>query len=219
MKKLLLTQLVFVAFHFVSNAQNTTFGFTAGAVIANYKFKMADVSFSQKSKIGITAGVLANIPFNKQFSIQPAVNFVQKGTKIENTDGTFTDKSTTTVNCIEVPLNFLYNVSGKNGGNFFIGAGPSIVFAISGKDKYDDGTNVTSDKLKFGNGEDDDLKGMDLGANFITGYNFKNGFLFSVNYNLGLSNLVPGESSSDYSAKSSYFGLKLGYVLNSRGHN
>jgi hypothetical protein len=98
MKKLLLTPLLFVAFQFTSNAQNIHFGFTAGATLANYKFKMAGVSFSQKSKIGITAGMLADISISKNFSIQPAANFVQKGTKVESTNGPITEKSTTTVN-------------------------------------------------------------------------------------------------------------------------
>jgi hypothetical protein len=117
-----------------------------------------------------------------------------------------------------VPLNFLYNSSGNTGGNFFFGAGPSIAFSFSGKGKQDDGTNVTTENLKFGNGEDDDMKGMDLGANFITGYHFKKGFLLSANYNIGLSNLIPGSSSTDYSAKSSYFGLKIGYLINKSAH-
>lgn len=216
MKKFIFISMVCVTSHYYVIAQNTKFGFTAGASLANYKIKAAGASITAESKIGITAGMIADIPINKSFSFQPAVNYVQKGTKSEEDwGGGITVKSSTTVNCIEVPLNFLYNVHGK-GGNFFIGAGPSFTYSISGNDKYDDGSSSTNEKIKFGDSDDDDMKAFDLGANFLTGYCFKNGLLISVNYNTGLSNLVPGESDG-YSVKSSYFGLRLGYMLKGAG--
>ena len=215
MKKLFFLTVIFVASHFIGNAQTTRFGFTAGAAFANYKSKMNGETENANSKTGITAGVLIDILTGKHFSFQPAVNFVQKGTKDEETSGGITEKVNLTVNCIEVPLNFLYNTQ-SNSGNFFIGAGPSLAFALSGKLKFDDGTNSLSEDIKFGSGENDDMKGLDLGANFITGYCFQNGLLFSVNYNAGLSNLSPG-GSNDGTVKSHYFGIKLGYLLNSKG--
>jgi Outer membrane protein beta-barrel domain len=215
MKKLFSLAIIFIASHFIGNAQTTRFGFTAGTAFANYKSKVDGETDNANSKKGITAGVLIDIPAGNHFSFQPAVNFVQKGTKDEETSGGVTEKAKITVNCIEVPLNFLYNVCGNN-GNFFIGAGPSLAFALSGKLKFDDGTNSVSEDIKFGSGENDDMKGLDLAANFITGYCFHNGLLFSVNYNAGLSNLSPGGSNDD-TVKSHYFGIKLGYLLNSKG--
>jgi len=210
MKKLFFLLVIIVASHFIGNAQTTRFGFTAGAAFANYHSKIDGETDNGNSKTGITAGILVDIPAGKHFSFQPAVNFVQKGTKDEQTTGGVTEKVKLTVNTVEVPLNFLYNAGGST-GNFFIGAGPSFAFALSGKGKYDDGTNSISQDLKFGNSDNDDMKGLDLGANFLAGYNFKNGLLFSVNYNAGLSNLIPG--SGDGTVKSHYFGIKLGYFL------
>lgn len=212
MKKLIFIQLIFIAFHFSATAQHTRFGLTAGATSANYKFKSDASTESENSKIGITAGLMADIPISKNFSFQPALNFVQKGTKSETTYNNVTEKSSINVSCIEVPFNFLYNAPG-NSGNFFIGAGPSFAFAISAISKYDDGSNSTSENLKIGNNDDDNIKAIDMGANFITGYRFKKGLLLSLNYNAGLSNLAPGETNGA-KLKSSYFGLKLGYLLN-----
>ena len=214
MKKLFFLTVIFVASHFIGYAQTTRFGFTAGAAFANYHSKVDGETDNGNSKTGITAGILVDIPAGKHFSFQPAVNFVQKGTKDEQTIGGITEKVKLNVNCIEVPLNFLYNAGGST-GNLFIGAGPSLAFALSGKGKYDDGTNSITQDLKFGNSDDDDMKGLELGANFLTGYSSKSGLLFSVNYNAGLSNLIPG--SSDGTVKSHYFGIKLGYLLNSKG--
>ena len=193
-------------------AQNAKIGFTAGTVFANLKGKADGESESGDSKVGLTVGVLADIPLSKNFSFQPALNFVQKGTKDEETFMGVTEKTKIFMNAIELPLNFLYNAS-SNTGNFFIGAGPSLSFNISGKVKFDDGTDSYSEDIKFGNNEDeDDFKGMDFGANFLTGYRFPNGLQISGHYNAGLSNLFI-DGSSDLSLKSSYFGIKIGFLL------
>ena len=62
---------------------------------------------------------------------------------------------------------------------------------------------------EFGNNEDD-LKGMDFGANFLTGYRFSNGLQISGHYNAGLSKLMVGSDSG--TMKSSYFGVKIGLL-------
>ncbi len=211
MKKILFGMMVLLTIN--TYAQNIQFGFTGGVSIANYKSKVDGNSESGKAKGGLMIGVLADIPVGKHFSFQPAVNFVQKGTKDEQTYAGITAKYSINVNCIEVPLNFLYNTRGK-AGNFFVGAGPSFAVAFSGKGKFTDGTNSETTNLKFGNTDDDNMKSFDLGANFMTGFSMKNGIMFSVNYNAGLNNLFP-HGTDDGTLKSSYFGIKLGYLLNS----
>ena len=211
MKKLFIILLAFFAIQFTGNAQSSRIGFTAGNSISNYNSKADGESNNGNSVQGLTAGVFVDVPISKHFSFQPAVNFVPKGTKDEQTIEGFTEKIELGVNCIEVPLNFLYN-SGGDKGNFFIGAGPSLTFSLSGIVTLDNSYNSISEDLKFGNGEDANMKGFDFGANFITGYSFKNGLLVSVNYNAGLTNLVP-VGSDIATVKSHYFGIKLGYVL------
>ena len=134
MKKLFFITLTSMLLHFTILGQTTRFGFTAGTSIANYKFKYAGTNISGDPKTGFTAGLLVDIPVSTNFSIQPALNFVQKGTQSEDMG----EKSTTNINCLEIPVNFLYRTGGK-AGSFFVGAGPSFAFNISGKSKYDDG--------------------------------------------------------------------------------
>lgn len=196
-------------------AQKISFGFTTGVSVANYKSKVDGNKESGNSKAGITAGVMADIPAGKHFSFQPALNFVQKGTKDEQTYNNVTQKVKLNVNQLELPLNFLYNTRG-NAGNLFIGAGPSFAFALGGKMKYTDGTNSLSENIKFGSGDNDIMKSFDIGANFITGFSLNNGLAFSVNYNAGLNNLFP-HGADDGSLKSHYVGIKLGYFLNRPG--
>lgn len=209
-------KLLFLAFAFtttcIANAQKPNVGFTAGTAISNYTIKEGGTKVSEEPVAGITAGILFDISTGKNISFQPALNFTQKGAKNEETYMGTTEKYKVSVSAIELLLNILYNVSAGT-GNFFIGAGPSLAFAVSGKSIYDDGTTKEKEDLKFGNNEnEDDIKGMDFGANILAGYRFANRFQISGQYNAGLSNLMPG-GSDDESLKSHYFGIKLGWML------
>lgn len=210
MKKIFLPAIIIVLCN-SAMAQKTGFGFTAGTSIANYHSKVDGESDDGNSKIGLTAGIFADVSLSDNFSFQPAVNFVQKGTKDEETSGGITEKIKLNTNCIEVPLNFIYTTKGST-GKFFIGGGPSIAFSVSGKWKYDDGTDSFTETVHFGNSDDDDLKGLDFGANILTGFQFNGGVFIALNYNQGISNLFPG-GSSDGKLHSNYFGIKLGYLL------
>src|ERR1043166_10060738 len=77
-----------------------------------------------------------------------------------------------------------FNAINSNG--FFIGAGPSVSFAVSGKGKFND----LSAKMHFGNSDADDMRGFDFGANVLTGYQSPGGFLITANFNQGFSNLM-----------------------------
>lgn len=210
MKKLLPVVLIIISVN--AYAQKVRVGFTTGISIANYKAKMGNESQSGNAKAGFTAGILLDLAIGKHLSFQPAINFVQKGTKDEQTISNTTEKVKLTTNYIELPLNFLYNSRGRF-GNFFIGAGPSFAVAISGKYKYSDGVNSTDENIKFGSGDDDMMKQVDIGANFLTGFALNNGLMFSVNFNAGLNNLA-AQDSDDASLRSHYAGIKLGYLLN-----
>jgi hypothetical protein len=211
MKKLLLVTLVFISLN--TRAQSPTIGFTSGVAIANYKAKVDGSNESANSKAGFTVGVLLDVPVGKYFSFQPALNFVQKGMKEKQSILGYTMKYKMNVNEIEIPLNFLYNSRGKN-VNLFVGAGPSVAFALNGKFNYSDGTDSKSENVKFGTGDEDMMKGIDIGANFIAGVSLNNGILVSCNYNAGLNNLFPGGGGDNGSLKSHYLGIKLGYMLN-----
>lgn len=211
MKKLFFISIVCVAFHFTSYAQSARLGFNAGVAIANYDSKTGSETTTAKSKTGFTAGILVDVPMGTHFSFQPAVNFVQKGTKDDTTIDGVIYNAQMNVNNIEVPLNFLYNTRGSS-GDFFAGLGPSFTYALSGTSKVTGGGNSASTDLHFGSGANDDMKTIDFGANFTAGYCFKGGLLLSANYNAGLSNLLPQASGGD-KLSSHYFGIKLGYLL------
>lgn len=193
-----------------SKAQ-TNFGLTFGGTYSTVTAKLSGISISPKYKGGITAGLFADVSLNNNLSFQPALNFVQKGFK-NNQDGM---KDIVTYSYLELPLDIVYRTQKEQG--FFIGAGPSFAIGLSGKDKYTDAQRSEDTKVKFGSGEND-VKPFDFGINALTGYKFANGFLFSVGYNLGLSNIQNGDRNVDGTVKNRYFALKIGYSFNSKKH-
>lgn len=192
-------------------AQLNQFGFTGGATLSNYKSKQGGNNESANNKVGFTVGVLANLVINKNLIFQPAVKWVQKGTKDEQTTQGVTAKASVITNSIELPLNLLY----RNNG-FFIGGGPCFAMGVSGKFKVSDGSNSMNQNIKFGSSDNDDLKAFDFGINVLSGYQFKSGFFIAANYNLGLSNLAAGSATDDI-LKSRYAGIGLGYLLGGNG--
>lgn len=197
---------------FALSAQ-TSIGLTAGSSFSNVTVKSGGVSASPKSKTGITAGIVINAPLSSNFNFQPALNLIQKGYKIEYQGS----KETVNFNYLEVPLNLVYNTQ-KNEG-FFIGAGPSLAYGISGKDKFSaDGMPDDNQNVKFGSGADE-VKAFDFGVNALAGYKMKGGFVLSANYNLGLSKLNNDDGSGETGTiKNKYFSIKIGYMFRGNKH-
>lgn len=212
MKKTMITVSLVAVMILNVQAQTARFGFTAGAAFSNYHVKMDGSTETADSKAGFTAGAIADIPMGKNFSIQPGLHLIQKGTKDKQTYGGATAKTALTINLVELPVNFLFNTNSTS-GNFFIGAGPSIGFALSGKWKYEYDGDKNTESVNFGSGDEDDMKSLDIGANALAGYCFPNGLMLVVNYNAGLNNLAPG-GSADGTLKSHYFGIRFGWMLN-----
>lgn len=214
MKKFLLCCILMPAINFVT-AQQARFGFTGGVTLAKVAIKSDGTTFSTSSKPGFTVGAVLDVPVTEHISLLTGINFTQKGSKESEYDdfsGTSYSYSTT-LNYLELPLNLLYNTR-ANAGNFFLGAGPAINIGISGKEKYTENGVSESSKLKFGSGEEADLKRLDLSVNFMAGYEFKNGVTVSLNYNTGITNI--SASAEGGTARNNYFGFRLGYMLSNK---
>ena len=164
--------------------------------------------------MGFNAGIMADVPVGKDFSFQPGLSFLQKGGKTSESFFGATISSTTSLNYLELPLNFVYKIKSKT-GSFLIGAGPCMSYALSGKNKVTDGSgNTESHNIKFGSSDSSDLKRFEFSGNILAGYEFAGGFFASINYNIGLSNLDPQGGTK---AKNYYAGLRIGYLLPMKG--
>jgi hypothetical protein len=167
-----------------------------------------------KSTIGFTVGAGFNIPVNEMFSVQPELNFIQKGFKIEESysedlDGYVYKEETEvklTVNYLELPV--LAKFSFGTDTKFFFVAGPSLGFGLGGKAKIDYSYSETyngqtdseslsvNGKIKFGDepdeSEEDEIyfdNRIDFGAQLGVGVLIKNRIAVEARYGLGLSSL------------------------------
>lgn len=213
MKKIFALSAALFLFAGVLTAQNSSFGFHAGTSISKFKFKDGDISYSMNDLVSLQAGFVVDLPIGKNFSLQPGLNYLQKGGKASEDYSGVTEENIMRVNYLEVPINILYNVRSKS-GTFFVGAGPSVSFAMSGKSIYKYNGEEEKETIKFGNDADNDhMRGLDFGINTLAGYRFKSGFFIGANYNWGLRNLTPGGNSDDGTVKSSYYGVRVGFML------
>ncbi len=172
------------------------FGIQAGPAFSTMTAKSDDIKISY-NKTGFTAGVLAELPISESGIVfRPALNFVQKGGEL--------GEASINLNYLELPLDFVYKLQ-AGPGKLFVGVGPSFAFGISGKTK----SGGDSEDIEFGSG-DDEIKPLDLGGNFLAGYELSNGLFLSLNYNLGLSNI---SNSEDGKINNNYFGIRLGFLF------
>lgn len=126
-------------------------GIHAGPLFSSMKIKQSS-SFSMdfKSQVGFTGGIAYKRALGSSLALQVEVNYTRKGGKW-NENGLSMDVD---LNFLEVPIYFLYAPGGSSG--FFIGAGPSFNFGLSGKSKIV-GTEIPEeDDVNFGSSGDDD---------------------------------------------------------------
>jgi hypothetical protein len=204
------TYLIIISFLIMnySKAQKISFGITTGAAFASYKSKFESVSVKSKTKVGFTAGVASAITAGKYFSFQPQLNFIQKGGR-QKEEGT-TDKIT--LSYVELPLNFVFNTNSTN-GKFFAGAGPCFSWGFSGKEKYEGGGNSETFDIKFGFDDDHHLRPLEIGVNFLAGYQLKKGLFIAANYNAVLNNIRNNFFDDNIKYHNRYFAVRIGYMF------
>ncbi|MEP7164617.1 MAG: porin family protein [Ferruginibacter sp.] len=244
MKKLILIA-VFALTTSIVTAQ-VSFGIHVGGNFAFTQIKQDDINGNSEKedtdpKIGVKAGVVANIPLGP-VSFCPGINFVQKGFKIKSTTtttiggftSTTTDDTKTTLNYVEIPLNFAYSIPVGDSKVYF-GLGPVIGLGISGKSKGEStnsttGFPTTTDKfdykIKFDGKKydpnstspdpDGHLKRFNIGADVMAGFRMSMGIFVQVGYTYDFMNIDPEKDTQNAghpSFKTSGVSLSVGYMI------
>ena len=185
----------------VSFDSHAQLGIQAGVVgVPGESFPTADGLDKAGGALGYTFGLYYNAPLGNSFVLQPAVNLVNKQWK-DDLDGIEITKMQ--INYLEVPVQFVYT-GGKSRG-FFIGAGPSLIFGLSGKrtEEINGVTNTTDYKF----GEEGGEGAFTLAVNGMAGYSFGR-IMLCVNYAHGLTN----QASEDQDfGNASHFALRAGF--------
>jgi Outer membrane protein beta-barrel domain len=203
-------------------SQKSRVGITAGITNSNMYGKVGGVTLNSESKMGITAGIFVEAPIGKShFSFQPAINYVQKGRVLSETNAA---KSWLGLRYADLDLNFVRNSKGKT--TFFFGLGPSVGFALPsytiiktnnatpGNSNPDPEFTKSQTKINFGDELLDNFRGLDFGVNGLAGFRMMKGFQLSVNYNFGLRNIANKTTTDEI--KNGYVGVRLGYLFSNK---
>ncbi|QHS57697.1 PorT family protein [Mucilaginibacter sp. 14171R-50] len=195
--------LLFICCGFAAStafAQAPSFGIRGGVNFAKLSASDGNITATSNSTTTFAAGVFADFKFGS-VSLQPALNYMGKGGEGDDGNGGVTKIKTY---YLQVPVNVVYHIPATFGQVYF-GAGPYVGYGLSGK-VTSTGLNVNAD-VTFGDGPDD-IKRTDFGLDGIAGFEFSNGFILGVNYDLGLSNVT---NESSFSTKNRVFGVSVGF--------
>ncbi len=218
MKKVLFLLAAFVFCLQINGfSQKSKVGFYTGYTSANMYGKIDGARVKDDALPGITFGLVMDAPIAKShISFAPSLAYVQKGrvTFNENTRASNL-KEWIALRYAELNANFVYNTNGAK-GNWFIGGGPSISFDLPSKKVSKTDDLKTENNITFGQEANCDVRGIDYGANLLTGYRLKGGFFVSFNYTVGIRNLVPVQDGNDNNIRNHSWGLKLGFLINNK---
>ncbi|MBI1343422.1 MAG: outer membrane beta-barrel protein [Terrimonas sp.] len=184
MKKFLVTFFFFITLHGVTRAQ-VRYSFFAGPQLNTASYKINGKKQDTKFKPGFQLGAGLKVPFDTKLYFTPAVFYSLKGYKVSLTAPSFPPDSlainnNVTVHSFELAFLLQYDFS-EDADHFFLRAGPTLDFALFGREKFDRSTGGTVNRnLKFGFGD----YGHYLASGIIHfGYETHKGYFIFAAYN------------------------------------
>lgn len=151
---------------------NLNYG-ASNRALANYK----------KANNGVQAGASFQAGIAPGFSLVSELYFMRKGGNLKANNPLTNNESTLRLNTLELPVLARFHV-----GKFYMNAGPSIAYNLSGNKKIND----LSTKLPFENSSEG-FKRFDAGVQMGGGFEFpfkQRRIALDIRYNYGLTNLV-----------------------------
>ena len=208
---------IFTAFLFCFQisgmSQKSRVGVQGGFSVAHLNTTINGTKEDNHSLIGLTFGMLVDVPVSRNIVFRPNLNYVQKGKWLHTGGGINRAKVTDELRHAEMSLNFLYKISGGD-GSFYFGLGPSVDFNVPSKRITKKNQIKTTTDINFGNTNSENYRGFNYGANILAGVGLSKSLFLAANYNQGLRNLFTGTTKGKI--RSSYFGLQLGYLVKNK---
>ncbi|MBK8609586.1 MAG: PorT family protein [Chitinophagaceae bacterium] len=148
----------------------------------NYGGSNSSLADYKKTNNGIQAGVSFQAGITSAFSLVSELYFMRKGGKLKANNPLSVSESSLHLNTLELPVLARFQV-----GKFYMNAGPSIAYNLSGKTKVDD----QSTKLSFNNSADG-FKRFEAGVQVGGGVAFpfkQKRIALDIRYSYGLTNI------------------------------
>ncbi len=151
----------------------------------NYGESNSTLADYKKNANGIQAGASFQAGLTPGFSLVSELYFMRKGGKLKANNPLTNNESALRFNTIELPVLARFHF-----GKFYLNAGPSIAYTLSGNRKI---TDLYS-KLLFGN-TSEGFKRIDAGIQMGGGFEFplkQKRIALDIRYNYGLTNISYG---------------------------
>jgi Outer membrane protein beta-barrel domain len=148
----------------------------------NYGGANSALSDFKKTANGIQAGFAFQAGITPGFSLVSEFYFIRKGGKLKANNPLTTNESSLCFNTLELPLMARFHF-----GRFYLNAGPSIAYNLSGEKEIDD----VSTKLSFTNSSEG-FRRFDFGIQMGGGVEFplkRRRIALDIRYSYGLSNI------------------------------
>lgn len=211
-KSMLVLCTLFLCATVAAQTDKVKIGVKAGLNISSLTSDENELDSSDKT--GFTAGIMAEIPLTKNFSIQPEVLYSQQGMKFSYSDVDVQNshyKSTIGLNYLNIPVMLKYYVV----KGLSVQAGPQVGILLKANNKYQDNF------LGYENHEtfnlSDYANGIDTAVNFGLGYQFKNKFYTDLRYTISYSDIFKDASANTYiinsDMKNRVFQITIGYFF------
>lgn len=185
MKAFLVTLFVLL---FISGAQaQLAIGPEIGLNTATQKMEFSGTHFSNRSRVGLLAGLVINVGINKALDFQTGLSYLMKGCNFFAERNNQYYSSHILIHALQFPLYLNYQTSGTAYGRFVLGGGPCFGYNLAGKEY----AASTSADLSIGSNKSDDIEPIDFALGLYLGYKVNNGLLFRAQYQLGVANLAP----------------------------
>ena len=169
-------------------------GVIAGATFSNVRTS-DDLNLSNRT--GSMFGVSLQVPVGTTFTLQPELQFLQKGAKFKQTFGATSNSGNFRLDYVEIPLLLRYDISrGVIGPHLY--AGPSVGFNVGCAVGYTGGTRAAGTNSDC---TDDNFKpkSLDYGLTVGGGVDFNLGGLAATGgarYGIGLADIRSDNSEA-----------------------
>ncbi|MBS7253581.1 porin family protein [Flavobacterium branchiicola] len=210
-KSILILCSLFLCGSVMAQDKKVKLGVKAGLNISSLSLDESELNSS--SKTGFTAGLMAEIPLTKNFSVQPEVLYSQQGVKLSYSDAAIANshyKSTIGLNYLNIPVMLKYYVV----KGLSLQTGPQIGILLKANNKSQD--NFLGYENQDNYNLSDFTNGVDAAANFGLGYQFKDKFYADLRYTISYSDVFK-EATDTYvinsDMKNRIFQITVGYFF------
>ncbi len=193
---------------YYAHAQQFSYGPKIGLSLSTIS---AEDNGTFTSRVGFTAGLMAEIKLSEKFSLQPEALYSMQGAKASNDyfiydNGLEFENVIVKLDYINFPILAEYYITPKLSAQF----GPQLSLLVNSKLEldftYEGGTQFRSNSI------DEQIRDMDFGLSGGFEYILDNGILFNLRYNLGLRDFVlAADGGLQGDNKNNVIQLSVGY--------